>query len=738
MSSTRSHILISFGISMFAVVVLQNAWVSDDAYITFRTVDNFLHGYGLRWNIAERVQSYTHPLWMLLLAGGAFITRADIATVSIALALLCSVGAITIYGLGIARSAPAALLGITILSVSYAFTDYATSGLENPLTHLLLALFFLVALRFPATPRTAFILALLAALATLNRMDTLLLFLPSLAHAFWQQRRPRTLLLMLAGFLPFILWELFSLLYYGFPFPNTAYAKLNTAIPAGELAHQGLYYLVDSLSRDPVTLFSMAAALVTIAATRSRPHIPIALGMFLYLLYVIKIGGDFMSGRFLAAPLFCAVVVLASHPFEEPDARWMLPFFAIFVLQFSIPPYLPHIHDDNDKGVVNEQDYYYKATGLIRTNRHTTRPDHEWVMFAMRDRAIGKTLVEQDFVGLYGYYAGPDIHIVDRLALNDALLARLPAQWHPVWRIGHFKRTIPLGYLDTLREGDNRIHDEALAAYYDKLTPLIRGDLFAPGRLREIWRFNTGAYDHLITPERYRYPDLAHKTLDAINQRETPLPIPRGVVIDMGGGITHTARLEIDLGRDTAHELTYLRDGHDIARQRIREKPHAINTTVPYPVEVPDAAARQGYNAIRILPFSSRGAAIGSLHPRASDHPITSTGYAGAGWYLPEGGTRWAKSPAQLVIYAARPQQATLRITPGPTAGGSSGTLRVTLNSEPTRTIAITDGVALSLPLSLAAGRNTLHLALEAGNVMRDGKSISFSVDSMNLQFAGK
>jgi arabinofuranosyltransferase len=53
----------------FAAVVLRTAWVSDDAFITFRTVDNALNGAGLRWNPAERVQTYTHPLWMLLVLG---------------------------------------------------------------------------------------------------------------------------------------------------------------------------------------------------------------------------------------------------------------------------------------------------------------------------------------------------------------------------------------------------------------------------------------------------------------------------------------------------------------------------------------------------------------------------------------------------------------------------------------------------------------------------------------------
>jgi hypothetical protein len=42
--------------------------MSDDAYITLRTVDNWVNGRGLVWNTAERVQTYTHPLWMLLLS----------------------------------------------------------------------------------------------------------------------------------------------------------------------------------------------------------------------------------------------------------------------------------------------------------------------------------------------------------------------------------------------------------------------------------------------------------------------------------------------------------------------------------------------------------------------------------------------------------------------------------------------------------------------------------------------
>ena len=60
---------------LFSYVFLANAWLGDDAYITFRVVWNFIHGYGLTFNPDERVQAYTHPLWMLVLAAAHGVTR---------------------------------------------------------------------------------------------------------------------------------------------------------------------------------------------------------------------------------------------------------------------------------------------------------------------------------------------------------------------------------------------------------------------------------------------------------------------------------------------------------------------------------------------------------------------------------------------------------------------------------------------------------------------------------------
>ncbi len=68
---TKVRFLLNFILPIAAVLfytylLIRTAWLCDDAYISYRVVDNFVNGYGLKWNISERVQAYTHPLWLFL------------------------------------------------------------------------------------------------------------------------------------------------------------------------------------------------------------------------------------------------------------------------------------------------------------------------------------------------------------------------------------------------------------------------------------------------------------------------------------------------------------------------------------------------------------------------------------------------------------------------------------------------------------------------------------------------
>ena len=152
------------------------------------------------------------------------------------------------------------------------------------MTHLLIVLFALVFFRAPQSKGYLLWLSLLTSLMMVNRMDTALIFLPALIYALFQTGQPKqkALRTMLLASFPFVIWEMFSLFYYGFLFPNTAYAKLNTGIPTGELVKQGLAYLISSCLFDPLLFLVLVGAVLVTVSRRDWKSISLLLGMMLY------------------------------------------------------------------------------------------------------------------------------------------------------------------------------------------------------------------------------------------------------------------------------------------------------------------------------------------------------------------------------------------------------------------------------------------------------------------------
>ncbi len=486
--------------------MVRTAWICDDAYITLRTVDNFVNGYGLRWNVAERVQAYTHPLWMFLLAAVYAITREAFFT-TLAVSMIVSIAVVVFLSFRIAGTRLAAAVAVVSLTLSKAFVEYSTSGLENPLTHLLLVLFLWVYFRLPTSGRRILLLSLLAAAGMLCRLDTALLYGPPLACAFAARGRWRDLGYVAIGLLPWLAWECFSLLYYGSPFPNTAYAKLGTGIARIDLLRQGMWYLANSLRWDPLTPLLIVAGMVVPLLTRAWRQVPVVFGIALYLCYVVWIGGDFMSGRYLTAPCLGAVCLLSRVEMRHLGSfmsAWLVVVMAVgFTAERS--PLLAG-GDSGAKtrqrkdphGIADERDHYAHSAGLIvglgKARRGEPIPAHGWAKQGRQTRAMGPLLITRPGIGYFGYFAGPQAHIVDLLALADPLLARLPTMHLKRWRIGHFYRQLPEGYIDSLRSGRNLIADKRLAMYYDDLVLATRGPLLSRDRLLAIWRLNTAAH----------------------------------------------------------------------------------------------------------------------------------------------------------------------------------------------------------------------------------------------------
>ena len=387
--------------------------MADDAFITLRTVDNFVNGYGLTWNPAERVQTFTHPLWLFLLSVAYFVTREPFYT-TLAVSLIVSFIAVAVFCFRVARSWQGAALGLLVFTLSRSFVDFSTSGLENPLSHLLLLVFIAPYFRWRPSTRKLFTLSLVASLAAVNRLDTLLIYLPPLAYAVVELvrlpagNRPRVvkaLAALAAGQAPLLLWLAFSIFYYGFAFPNTAYAKLNSALEASELIRQGMLYLLNALEYDPLTVLAILAGVTSAVLSRSWARIMVALGIGLYVFYVVWIGGDFMSGRMLTLPLTAAVALLAQVDLAELRPAPLAMLFGVVLVMGLIVPFPTPTNDTwtvmssderkymegDNRGVASERLIYQTATSLLSASSPDGLPNHPWAERGKESRRLEKT-----------------------------------------------------------------------------------------------------------------------------------------------------------------------------------------------------------------------------------------------------------------------------------------------------------------------------------------------------------
>jgi arabinofuranosyltransferase len=165
---------------LYLFLLIRNSWASDDAFITLRVVTNIIHGYGPNWNGAERVQVFTHPLWMMILIPFYVLIRNPFFTLYAA-GFIFSAATVFFLLYKVSPSSWITPIIVTLLLASKAFMDYSTSGLENPLSHLLALLFIWIFLfREGNGNRRVFLLTLIVSLSMLNRLDTVLLFLPAM------------------------------------------------------------------------------------------------------------------------------------------------------------------------------------------------------------------------------------------------------------------------------------------------------------------------------------------------------------------------------------------------------------------------------------------------------------------------------------------------------------------------------------------------------------------------------
>ncbi len=602
-------VLVIASVLLYVLAVLRTSWLSDDAYISLRMVDNLVHGRGLTWNPGERVLVGTHPLWIMLLTPFMALSGEEFYA-TLAVCWACSLlSALLLVRLS---AAPVnAALACGVLALSRSVVDYSTSGLENPLTWLISLGFVTLLSREARGPRDLLGLSLLGALGMVNRWDAVLLFAPAIGLELWRWRGRAAIGYVALGGLPLVLWLLFSTFYFGFPFPNTAYAKLGTGLDGARLLEQGLAYYRWTLQNDPLTFVALiGAAVLTLRGPRRLW--PLVAGAGLYLLYTLKIGGDFMGGRFFNAPL---MLLLGAAVLRPAPGRPALAVTALAILGLGLPlggrAVFASYRDAEayaaegtargaelvDEGVADERLWHSDQHALFSPGR---RERAERPAGPQGRPQIGV----RGMIGRSGFVGSVNLHLIDVCALSDPLLARLPAAGFERLRVGHYFRVLPRGYVETLETGEDHFEDRAVADYYARLSLVTRGELLDPARLAEIWRFNTGQNGLDIDRELYRNPPserITLKELRAAKRQEGGYRFwPTGVEIDLGRK-QRSPSVEIELAARFDYIVQFRREDSVLGKVKVKGGPGKPDELLTHTIVTPDRAPR-GFDNLFIKP----------------------------------------------------------------------------------------------------------------------------------------
>jgi hypothetical protein len=421
-----------FGIPLaFGLVeALRRAWVCDDIFISLRYIQNLFQGDGLVFNAGERVEGYTHFLWVMILAtlhrfGADLVWLAKYLSIGAFALILITLWKRTTRRAGTSWGVPIAAV---VLSLHMDMQIHASGGLETmPFTLVLLWGVLCTARRRHRWDLAAAVYAI----ATLLRPEGALYTAAAGLFILWRSRSWRPVLRFGALWLILVVpSEVFRLAYFGDPLPNTFYAKSG----AGANWSQGWLYTSLYFRIYAVLLLGVVAMVVVTLRSRfgrrAAPDSPgtanmdvallASMHVVLNLLYVTRLGGGFMFARFLIpmTPLLMLILEDASASFRRRSVEWgvlIVMVAGILVARVVHQEMLPG--RDRVHGIVNEANYY---------------PEDYLDTLRRQGEVLGRTLRGTDAgVGLLSgqdamAYFGNLPYALEPNGLTDRLLARKP------------------------------------------------------------------------------------------------------------------------------------------------------------------------------------------------------------------------------------------------------------------------------------------------------------------------
>jgi len=437
---------------IYCCSVVYQTWLSEDGFIFIKYIDNFVNLRGLVFNVGERVEGFTSPLWIFFLSLIFKLAPLNINSVVILSSYILSLLSVLIMLKNLKFSISYIPLGFYILFTNGAIIDFSTSGFETPLS-IFLAIVLCILIKEYEVEQKPFSIGMIISLLVLNRPETtiiLIYFISYFLFLLLTVPKNKTLENLSAfGFflLPTIIllipYEAFRIAYYSSVFPNTFYEKKAAYI----YLSQGWLYILDFLRSYWISFFLIVLVLFRHVRYKffllSRKEIHILAVIFLLSAYVIFQGGDYMHGRSLILPFIFLCFLIREIKISIFKNHKLYSFICHFILIIALCSQTS-ITKSRSQEINNINDERYHIFGKSSFSKFKNLflgeipnsygwRDRGYYYKELAEMTNNKLRIVFPNIGYFSYAAGEDILVLGPLI--DFYRSKVPIPYRG--KIGH-------------------------------------------------------------------------------------------------------------------------------------------------------------------------------------------------------------------------------------------------------------------------------------------------------------
>ncbi len=434
----------------FMVICQNHKFIQDDAYISFRYVQNFVDGNGLVFNIGEKVEGYTNLLWVLILSVFVFL-KMNIETISRILSMLFGIVVLfATYSISSVmkftedksqkkakvdsdenRISYLSLIPPVMLACTGSFIFWASSGMETSMfmALILLGIYYYIKERKSEGVNYRFPLFIL--LATLTRPEGLYFFGLILIHKFVIEVKENksagirkffsknNLVTYLVYVVPVIFYFLIRYMYYGYLFPNTYYAKTGSS---GAYLNAGIEYFTKFMTT--YMFYGLMIVVPLFLFKRKENFFEVLLFYIIiipYLIYIITVGGDVLKQNRFFLPILPLIYILFEKTLLviyfslRKKVSQGMAYATVLIIAAFVCGYYYFSHKENLESDIRTEN------GLV----DKMKISGAW--FKTKQQQLGRPMnLAATTIGAVSYFAGPQVNVIDLLGLTDKEIAHNP------------------------------------------------------------------------------------------------------------------------------------------------------------------------------------------------------------------------------------------------------------------------------------------------------------------------